>query len=70
VTSASHMPRALAVFRLAGLPVEPSPTDFRVRHPLFDGIFDFLPDPAALGRTTAAIREMIGLAVYRMRGWA
>jgi uncharacterized SAM-binding protein YcdF (DUF218 family) len=70
VTSAAHMPRALAVFGQAGLPVEPSPTDFRVRLPLYDGMLDFLPDPAALGRTTAAIREMIGLAVYRMRGWA
>ena len=70
VTSASHMPRALAVFRRAGIPVDPSPTDFRVRLPLYDGILDLLPEPAALGRTTAAIREMIGLAVYRMRGWA
>jgi len=70
VTSAAHMPRALAVFRRAGLPVQPSPTDFRVRAPLYDGILDFLPNPEALARTTAAIREMIGLAVYRMRGWA
>ena len=70
VTSAAHMPRALAVFRRAGLPVEPSPTDFRVRLPLYDGILDFLPDPGALARTTQAVREMIGFAVYRMRGWA
>lgn len=70
VTSAAHMPRALAVFRRAGLTVEPSPTDFRVRMPFYDGVLDFLPDPGALGRTTWAIREMIGLAVYRMRGWA
>jgi uncharacterized SAM-binding protein YcdF (DUF218 family) len=70
VTSAAHMPRALAVFRRAGLPVEPSPTDFRVRMPLYDSVLDFLPDAEALARTTAAIRELIGLGVYRMRGWA
>ena len=69
VTSASHMPRALAVFRKAGLPVEPSETDLRVRTPIYDSVLDLLPNPSALARTGDAIREAIGLLVYRLRGW-
>lgn len=69
VTSAMHMPRALAVFRQAGLAVEPAATDFRsgtvVPFPL-----SILPDAASLDETTQAIKEWIGLAVYRWRGWA
>jgi uncharacterized SAM-binding protein YcdF (DUF218 family) len=70
VTSATHMPRALASFRKAGLDVAPWPADFRTEHPLVNSVFDFLPDPGALEMTTTAIKEWLGLAVYRLRGWA
>jgi hypothetical protein len=33
-------------------------------------LLDFLPDAGALAQTTEAIKEWIGLAVYRVRGWA
>jgi hypothetical protein len=33
-------------------------------------LLDLLPDAKALARTTSAIKEMIGLCVYRFRGWA
>lgn len=69
VTSAAHMPRALAVFRKAGLPVEPSATDLRVRRPVFESALDLLPDADALDRTEDALREALGLLVYRLRGW-
>lgn len=43
VTSAAHMPRALAVFKHAGIEVAPVSTDVRVTYPLFESILDFLP---------------------------
>jgi uncharacterized SAM-binding protein YcdF (DUF218 family) len=70
VTSAAHMPRALAAFKRAGIDVTPATTDVQVLYPLYDSAFDFLPDAGALARTTDAIREWIGLIVYRLRGWA
>jgi uncharacterized SAM-binding protein YcdF (DUF218 family) len=69
VTSATHLPRALASFRKAGLDVAPWPADFRDRYPP-GSVFDFLPDANALEMTTTATKEWLGLAVYRLRGWA
>jgi uncharacterized SAM-binding protein YcdF (DUF218 family) len=69
VTSASHMPRALAVFRRAGFAVEPAATDFRSRPFLMDGILAVLPDARALENSTIAIKEWIGFGVYQLRGW-
>jgi uncharacterized SAM-binding protein YcdF (DUF218 family) len=70
VTSAIHMPRALAAFRQAEAKVLPATTDVRVTFPLYGAPFDLLPDAAALAQSTGAIKEWIGLAVYRARGWA
>ena len=71
VTSATHMPRALASFRKAGLDVTPWPADSRGHsYPLVENVFDLLPDVDALAETTTAIKEWLGLAVYRLRGWA
>lgn len=69
VTSAAHMPRALAVFRGTGLPVTPASTDVQAldmpgRTPL-----DWFPDVHAMEMTTDAIKEWIGLLVYRARGY-
>ena len=67
VTSAHHMPRAVGVFRAAGFPVEAYPVDFRTR-----GAVDLLRPFSTLGdglrRTDTAIREWVGLLVYRMTG--
>ena len=69
VTSASHMPRALATFRTMGINAIPSPTDYTVIDREKLSIFDFLPDAEALAGTTQAIKEYLGLIVYRWRGW-
>jgi uncharacterized SAM-binding protein YcdF (DUF218 family) len=69
VTSALHMPRALATFRSAGIDAEPAPTDFEVVCREGTTVLDFLPDAEALAGTTKAIKEYIGLAYYRWRGW-
>jgi uncharacterized SAM-binding protein YcdF (DUF218 family) len=70
VTSGAHMPRALAAFQKVGLSVTPAATDIHAGPFLFPGFLDLLPDVKALAGTTSAIKEMIGLWVYRLRGWA
>jgi uncharacterized SAM-binding protein YcdF (DUF218 family) len=73
VTSGAHMPRALAAFQKVGLSVVPAAADIHARPPRslqFVNVLDLLPDAGALYKTTLAIKEMIGLRVYRYRGWA
>ena len=68
VTSALHMPRALAVFRSAGIRAVPAPTDVQVGDRNYT-VLDVLPDAGALAGSTAAIREYVGYLVYDWRGW-
>ena len=68
VTSAAHMARALAVFCTAGVPAVPAPTDHRVVQGPGSAL-GYVPSAAALSRSTGAIREYVGYAVYRLRGW-
>jgi uncharacterized SAM-binding protein YcdF (DUF218 family) len=67
VTSAHHMPRAVGCFRAAGFPVAAFPVDYRTR-----GAADLRRPFATLGdglrRTDTAVREWVGLAVYRLTG--
>lgn len=71
VTSAFHMRRALAAFREVGLEPIAAATDYRYEDtPSEYPILDWLPDAEALYRTTVALREHLGLLVYRLRGWA
>ncbi len=78
VTSAMHMPRAKAVFEKQGFDVTPAPTDFYAQQAewttsrtenLLGKSFDLLPNSRALGIGTNAIREYMGLVIYRLRGW-
>jgi len=69
VTSAIHMPRALATFRTLGINAIPSPTDYlEVDRKKYE-IKDFLPDIDGLGKTSLAVKEYLGLLAYRWRGW-
>lgn len=69
VTSAAHMPRALAIFRKAGFPVEPAPCDFRASDRLTGTALDWLPQASAFAMTSGALREWIGYYAYKWRGW-
>ena len=66
VTSASHMPRAVGCFRVAGFQVEPHPVAFGTdrSHP-FAG---FAPGSGALGDLDLSTKEWIGLIAYRLTG--
>ncbi len=70
VTSTMHMPRALAVFRKAGFSVEPASTDSRRGHILEPFPLSVLPNVDSLNQVTQVIKEWVGIAVYRWRGWA
>ena len=70
VTSGVHMPRALATFQKVGLSLVPAATDIYAGPPRLDTLLDVVPDAGALARTASAVKEIIGLCVYRFRGWA
>jgi uncharacterized SAM-binding protein YcdF (DUF218 family) len=70
VTSAIHMPRAAAAFGKAGFEVVAAPADFRTGWAESSGMFLWIPDAGSLVGSSKAIREWLGLWVYRLRGWA
>lgn len=69
VTSAMHMPRALATFRSAGINATPAATDFETLASRPSGLLAWIASPAALDVTTRALKEYIVWFVYRNRGW-
>ncbi|WP_008310037.1 YdcF family protein [Leptolyngbya sp. PCC 6406] len=78
VTSASHMPRSLAIFRKLGITAIAAPTDFwvseqsiwEVSSSLRAVILSLLPDADNLNQVSRALKEYLGLWIYRLRGWA
>jgi uncharacterized SAM-binding protein YcdF (DUF218 family) len=72
VTSAAHMRRSAAVFRKQGLWPDLYPVDYQTAQvPYLKRMtpWTFLPSAHALVTTTAVMHELIGLAMYRLRGY-
>jgi uncharacterized SAM-binding protein YcdF (DUF218 family) len=78
VTSAMHMPRAVALFKHQGFDVVPAPTDFTVTDSVWQDlthgdiagqIVNFFPSSSSLSLTTNVIKEYLGMLIYRLRGW-
>ncbi|HEY9844619.1 MAG TPA: YdcF family protein, partial [Candidatus Caenarcaniphilales bacterium] len=75
VTSALHMPRSLLIFKRQGIDAIAAPTDFLITdydlapNSLQGALLDSLPDADELQRSTRALKEYVGLAVYWLRGW-
>lgn len=68
VTSASHMPRALALFRAQGLEPVPAPTGHLSKtSPALD-LLDFVPDEDALAQARFAWHETLGRIWARLTG--
>lgn len=67
VTSAFHMPRAVALFRKAGFDVIAWPTDYRTSGREGFGLFRDNPIDA-LQNMSLALREWLGLIAYRLSG--
>lgn len=78
VTSAFHMPRSLATFQQrSGLTVVPVACDYQLpdrahygKPTLGNTLKSLLPDAEALYLSTLALKEHLGLAIYRLRGWS
>lgn len=82
VTSATHLPRALASFQRhlpadSGVRLIPVACDYQLpqrdqigRTTAASAVLSLLPNADSLASTTAALKEHIGLQVYRLRGWA
>lgn len=68
VTSASHMPRAMAAFNALGIEVVAAPTDVRVVDSSFS-FFSLLPTAYGLDQSSTAAKEYVGWWVYWLRGW-
>lgn len=65
VSHAWHLPRAIRVFRQAGLEVVPAPTAFTTRYQT--NLLSFIPDSHALENSRIAAHELIGLAWYWLK---
>ena len=78
VTSAMHMPRAVALFEKQGFEVTPLPVDFNITEdesvsnssdPFLSKLINVLPSASNLSLTTNAMKEYLGYAIYKLRGW-
>jgi len=70
VTSALHMPRAMACFKKAGFTnVTPFLTNRLSGPRRFDWDHCLLPNPGAMSTLNLLLHEWIGYAVYKMKGY-
>ncbi len=78
VTSALHMPRTLALYKKQGFDVIPAPTDYLISQADWRFLFhadwrtqliNLLPDGRYMDWTYQALKEYLGIVVYRLRGW-
>jgi uncharacterized SAM-binding protein YcdF (DUF218 family) len=67
VTSAWHLPRAMALCAAQGLHALPCPTDYLYCPPLRCRLSDFTWDAPSLERSTEAVHERLGLWWSRLR---
>lgn len=69
VTSALHMPRAMAAFSKQGVEVIAAPAPPQIVLPPGSGIAPWMPDTRTLDASRSIIKEYAGLLVYWLRGW-
>jgi uncharacterized SAM-binding protein YcdF (DUF218 family) len=69
VTSAFHMPRAIACFRAVGLDVEAYPVDFRTEGRAAQDLRPFGRLSEGMRLTDLGVKEWIGLVTYRLAGY-
>ncbi len=68
VTSASHMPRSMALFRARGLEPVPAPTAYLVRAERDFRSPDLLPSAQQMYRSERLLHEYVGMIWARLRG--
>lgn len=67
VTHALHIPRAMACFEHAGLTPIAAPTRFVSAGQASPSVLDYIPSASALGLSSQALHEYLGLFWYRLR---
>jgi uncharacterized SAM-binding protein YcdF (DUF218 family) len=68
VTSASHMPRSMMIFRRLGLKPIPAPADFEVKELMFTFRSAF-PNAGALEQSTRAVHEYFGIGLVMLKNY-
>jgi uncharacterized SAM-binding protein YcdF (DUF218 family) len=68
VTSASHMPRSMGLFKKLGMDPIPAPTDYLVRQSREMNPFQFFPKAENLYKAERVIHEYLGMIWSRLRG--
>jgi uncharacterized SAM-binding protein YcdF (DUF218 family) len=69
VTSAFHMPRAVGCFRAAGFEPDAFPVDYRTDGDAHDFLLPFRYMFNGMQLTDLAVKEWVGLLVYRLAGY-
>jgi uncharacterized SAM-binding protein YcdF (DUF218 family) len=69
VTSAFHMPRAIGCFRAVGFAPDAFPVDYRTDGDLRDFVLPFRHMFNGMQLADLAVKEWIGLIVYRLAGY-
>ncbi len=69
VTSALHMPRAMASFQKLGFHPIAAPSPPQITVPDTPGFSFWLPDLRTLDASRSIVKEYLGLLVYWVRGW-
>jgi uncharacterized SAM-binding protein YcdF (DUF218 family) len=69
VTSALHMPRAMAAFSKQSVQITAIPTAAQIFLPTDGSVSKYLPNQRALHASRTIIKEYVGLLVYWLRGW-
>ncbi|MHC1770519.1 MAG: YdcF family protein [Flexilinea sp.] len=78
VSSATHMRRAVGLYEAQGLKVIPAPTDYSFSDEEWKTLTTFswsrfytyiIPQASNMNSLETALKEYIGIAVYKMRGW-
>lgn len=70
VTSAFHMRRSIECFEAIGMKVDTLAVDYRAHGGRASGARSWLPRAGLLGDSARTLREMAGLYIYRLRGYA
>ncbi len=66
VTSAFHMKRAKKIFERQGFRVYPFPVDFKTSNILlWKNPYQWIPNSESLSKSSQALRELMGRAIYR-----
>lgn len=69
VTSAVHMPRAMAAFRKQGVAATPAAVARQIVLPADGSILPWVPNERALDASRSIIKEYAAILLYWVRGW-